>query len=100
MNSTERQLQEVGDKAPADLRTTVEGHISNLRTALNSNDTSTEELQRLTGELEQATYQLSELLYKQATGSEGGPAGAEGAEYAPEDTHHPDDDTVDTEFKA
>lgn len=100
MNSTERQLQEVGEKAPADLRTTVEGHISNLRTALNSNDTTTEELQRLTSELEQATYQLSELLYKQATGSEGGPGETEGGAYAPEDAHHPDDDTVDTEFKA
>ena len=77
MNNTERQLQEVGEKAPAELRTTVEGHISNLRTALNSNDTSTEELQRLTTELEQATYQLSELLYKQATESEGGASGAE-----------------------
>ncbi len=100
MNSTERQLQEVGEKAPAELRTTVEGHISNLRTALNSNDTSTEELQRLTTELEQSTYQLSELLYKQATESEGGTQGGEGSPYAPEDANHPDDDTVDTEFKA
>lgn len=98
MNSTERQLQEVGDKAPADLRTTLEGHISNLRTALNSNDTDTEELQRLTTELEQATYQLSELLYQQATGSETPGDGAGG--HAAEDVHNHDDDTVDTEFKA
>ena len=97
LNNTERQLTEVGDKASPELRTTLETHIANLRTALNGNDTPTEELQRLTGELEQATYQLAEILYQQATA---GPAGATG-EAAPEEhgTVHPDDETVDTEFK-
>jgi molecular chaperone DnaK len=95
MNNTERQLQEVGDKAPSELRSTLESHILNLRTALNGNDTPTEELSKLADELEQATYQLAEILYQQATAS---PAGAE----APAgDTHTQphDDDTVDTEFK-
>ncbi len=94
VNNTERQLQEVGEKVPAELRSTIEKHIADLRTSLNGNDTSTEELQRLTGELEQATYQLSEILYQQATA--GAAEGAAGTEAPP--PH--DEDTIDTEFKA
>ncbi len=63
INNTERQLKETGDKVPSDVKATVETGISNLRTALNSNDTKTEELNRLSEELRQATYKLSELLY-------------------------------------
>ena len=95
INNTERQIKDLGDKVPADTRTTIEGHISSLRTALNANETETEELQTLTSELEQATFKLSELLYQQAAGEEGATAeGAPGAE-AP----HQDDDTVEAEFK-
>ncbi len=100
MNNTERQLQEVGDKVPADLRTTLEGHISNLRTSLNSNDTDTAELINLTTELEQSTYQLSELLYQQATAGEGGTAGHSDHDDTVHTESDIDHDTVDTEFKA
>ncbi len=94
INNTERQIKDLGEKVPSDTRTTVEGHIATLRTALNGNDTPTEELQTLTSELEQATFKLSELLYQQATGEEAGTEATHGAE-AP----HADDDTVEAEFK-
>ena len=99
---TEKNLKDLGDKAPSDVKATVETNISSLRTALNSNDTTTEELQQLTTELEQATYRLSELLYQQAT------AAGDGAQngHSPEDFTStepqaaPQDETViDTEFK-
>jgi molecular chaperone DnaK len=95
---TDKHVKELGDKVPSEVKAAVEAAASNLRTALNANDTSVEELQRLTGELEQATYKLSELAYQQATAAEGQTADASGGEgYR---TDGGDDDTViDTEFK-
>ncbi len=101
--STEKQIKDVGEKAPADLKATVETNISNLRTALNANDTGLEELQRLTTELEQSTYKLSELLYQQATAAEGADQNGHDADYTqpetPAEEHHHDETVIDTEFK-
>ncbi|MCW3100508.1 MAG: chaperone protein DnaK, partial [Chthonomonadaceae bacterium] len=94
---TEKQLKDLGDKVPGDLKATLETHIRDLRAGLNANDTSVEELQRLTSELEQATYKLGELLYQQAAG-DGAQPGTEGA--APEEPAHTEDDTVEAEFKS
>ncbi len=99
---TEKNLKDVGDKAPADLKETVEKNIMNLRTALNANETGTEELTRLTGELEQSTYKLSEMLYSQATANANAGNGHSEAEFTeePEPQAAPHDDTViETEFK-
>jgi molecular chaperone DnaK len=94
---TEKQIKDLGDKVPGDLKATLETHIRDLHTGLNSNDTSVEELQRLTGELEQATFKLGELLYQQSAG-DGAQPGAETA--APEEHAHAEDDTVEAEFKS
>jgi molecular chaperone DnaK len=99
---TEKQLKDLGEKAPSDLKANVEQHIATLRTALNSNETSTEELKGLTSELEQATYRLSELLYQQATTANGSGDGhaAEGSYESAQPQAQPQDETViDTEFK-
>jgi molecular chaperone DnaK len=96
---TEKQIKDLGDKAPADLKTTVENAIANLRTALNSNDTKTDELTTLTDELQQSTFKLSEMMYQQATanGSQNG-YGETGDAGHPQ--ANPDEDTViDMEFK-
>ena len=100
MYQTEKQVKDLGDKVSGELKTAVETNIGNLRTALNSNDTSTEELQRLTTELEQSAYKLSELLYQQATAAEGAAEGHEHAEgeHAPQAEPH-DETVIDTEFK-
>ena len=102
INNTERQLKDTGDKVPSDVKATVESGISSLRTALNSNDTSTEELNRLSEDLRQATYKLSELLYQQANAAEGAANGHDTGSYedaqsqsAPRD----EDEVVETEFK-
>ena len=99
---TEKNLKDVGDKAPADLKETVEKNIMNLRTALNANETGTDELTRLTTELEQSTYKLSEMLYSQATANANAGNGHSEAEFSeePEPQAHTQDDTViETEFK-
>ena len=101
--NTEKTLKDLGEKAPSDLKATVETNIVNLRTSLNGNDTATDELTRLTTELEQSTYKLSELLYQQATESEANAAGATDATGTHTEAEAPknDDDTViDAEFKA
>ncbi len=98
--STEKNLKDLGDKVPSDLKVAVENNISNLRTALNSNDTSVEELQRLTSELEQSTYRLSEMLYQQATaGSESQNGHSEEAPTEATPQAEADDTVIDTEFK-
>jgi len=93
---TEKQLKDLGDKVPGDLKATLETHVQDLRAGLNANETSVDELKRLTTELEQATYKLGELLYQQA-GGDGAQAETEHA--APEEPGHADDDTVEAEFK-
>jgi len=93
---TEKQLKDLGDKVPGDLKATLEGHVQDLRAGLNANETSVDELKRLTTELEQATYKLGELLYQQA-GGDGAQPGEDTA--APEEPTHADDDTVEAEFK-
>ena len=103
MYNTEKQIKDLGDKAPSDLKVTVENAIGELRTALNSNDSSLDDLKRLTNELEQSAYKLSELAYQQATASEAGdghgPQG-DGEHETAEPQAHADDDVVDTEFKS
>jgi molecular chaperone DnaK len=101
MYNTEKQIKDLGDKTPSDLKVTVENAIGELRTALNSNDTSLDDLKRLTTELEQSAYKLSELAYQQATASEAGNGHAPGEEHeTAEPQAQPEDDVVDTEFKS
>ncbi len=96
--STEKQLKELGEKAPSDLKATVETAMDALRTALNNTETSVEDLQRLTSELEQSTYRLSELLYQQATAAEA--SNGTGDDQMPPQSPTPaDDDVVDTEYR-
>ncbi len=102
INNTERLLKDLGDKVTSDVKTPVEAGISSLRTALNSNDTKTDELNRLSEELRQATYKLSEKLYEQTPASEGasnGHAPGDFEDAQPQTETHEDDTVVDTEFK-
>ncbi len=108
---TERNIKDLGDKAPSDQKLQIETAIENLRNAIKSGEL--EDIRRLTDELQQAAYSLSELLYKQAAGDAGGQAPGEGAyedsaneapfEHngkSPGEPHKPDDDVIDAEFKA
>ena len=97
---TEKQIKDMGDKVPSDLKAQVETGVSSLRTALNSNDTKPDELTRLTEELRQSTYKVSEVMYQQSTAQEGASNGHSAGDYTeaePQAETH--EDTVDTEFK-
>ncbi|PSO60570.1 MAG: molecular chaperone DnaK [Cyanobacteria bacterium QH_2_48_84] len=68
----EKQLNELGDKVPAEEKSKAEGQISDLRDAVSNEDD--ERIQSLMPELQQTLYSISSNLYQEA----GAGAGAEG----------------------
>jgi len=95
---TEKQLKDLADKVPADVRETTEAALGRLKSALESNDF--ESIRAATDEVQQSMYRLSELLYQQSSQQYAG-AGAT----AEPDPGHPgsenaDSDVIDAEYKA
>ena len=72
----EKQIQELGDKVPADDKTKIEGLIKDLREAIGKEDD--EQIQKYMPELQQALFSVSSNIYQQAGGDAAG-AGAAGA---------------------
>jgi molecular chaperone DnaK len=62
---TEKQLRELGDKLPADVKSSVETALSTLKSALEGSDI--ERIRVTADELRQATYRMSEHLYQQSS---------------------------------
>jgi molecular chaperone DnaK len=77
--STEKSLKEIGDKAEASVRESVEAALADLK-RVSENGTAAE-IKDATDKLQQASYKLAEALY-QKTG-----ASAEGATPGPEGEH-------------
>jgi len=98
---TEKMIKDLGDKAPSDDKLAVENAISELKSAVEANDTA--RIKAASEALEQQTYKLAQLLYGQAGQAEPGPAeepaaapGGDGGAEAPEG----DEGVIDAEFKA
>ncbi len=90
----EKQVQELGDKVPAEDKEKIEGQIKALKDALAAEDF--DKIKPAMEELQQALYALSSNLYQQ---------GAEGADAAPDAESEPtdskgsgEDDVIDAEF--
>jgi molecular chaperone DnaK len=103
IHSTERQLQEHGDKVSADVRTEIETAITEARTAVEGGDPDamTQKTQALT----QAAMKLGQAMYEsQQAGASGAGAagpdmGADGAETAGADAASDNqEEVVDAEF--
>jgi molecular chaperone DnaK len=60
---TEKALKELGDKVSADERSNIEGKVSDLRAAAQTEDV--ENIKKLTEDLQNAFYALSQQLYAQ-----------------------------------
>ncbi len=86
--SAEKTLKDLGDKAPADMRTQVEGKVKALRDALGTNDMA--QIRSRRDELQQLLQQLGAAAYQQ-----GGP-GPQAGGGQPGDGA---DDAVDGEFR-
>ena len=73
VNATEQTLQEVGDKAPADVKSAAEEAIAEAKQALEGSDMDA--IKAATEALTQVFYKLSEKMYQQAN-PQGGQPGA------------------------
>jgi molecular chaperone DnaK len=96
--TTEKTLKELGDKAPSAEKLAIENAISELKSAVESNDT--ERIKAASEALQQQSYKLSQLLYeKSAPQSEAGVGAPTGS--ASEGGSAPEDEgVIDAEFKA
>jgi molecular chaperone DnaK len=95
--STEKNLRDLGDKAPADMKSNLENAMNEAREAINSNDT--DRIRLATERLQQESYKLSEMMYQQASQQQEGagvqsPGGTSGGEQPS------DEGVIDAEFKA
>ncbi|MGD1907339.1 MAG: molecular chaperone DnaK [Leptolyngbyaceae cyanobacterium] len=88
----EKQVEELGDKVPADEKEKLMGQIKDLKDAVASEDY--DKMQSLTTEVQQALYAISANLYQQA----GGDAAPGGPEAAAGDSGDGGDDVIDAEF--
>jgi molecular chaperone DnaK len=96
--STEKSMNELGDKVDAETKAKVDGITEQLKKAMESDDT--EEIKRLTEELTQASHKLAEAIYQQASqaGAAGGGPDA-GADPAQNQAAGDDEDVVDADFE-
>jgi molecular chaperone DnaK len=88
----EKQVEELGDKVPADEKEKLMGQIKDLKDAVAAEDY--DKMQSLTTEVQQALYAISANLYQQA----GGDAGAAGDGDAASGDSGGGDDVIDAEF--
>ena len=84
--STEKLIDDLGDKVDAGMKSTVQGKIDALRAIKDT--ASVEEVKDKTKDLEQELYKLSEILYRQNGGDAGNMGGA------PNGGDYPDADFV------
>ncbi len=76
VNATETTLNELGDKVPADSKSTVEAAIAEAKAALEGTDIDA--IKAATEKLQQASYKLAEVAYSNQDAAAAG-AGAAGA---------------------
>ena len=97
VHATENSLEELGDKVSEDEKSTVEAAISDLKTALASENA--EDIKEKTEALTQASMKLGEIAYRQAQEDAASEAteGEEGDANSA-DNSSSDDDAIDADF--
>jgi molecular chaperone DnaK len=94
--STEKSINELGDKVDSATKTKVEEAAAALKKAMEGEDTA--EIKRLSEELTNASHKLAEAMYQQASAGErqtGDHAGSED----PAGGAAPEEDVVDADFE-
>ncbi len=91
--ATEKSLNDLGDKVPADTKSTVEDAIAAVKTALDGEDV--DEIKAKTDELQTASYKLAEIAYGDMQNADAG-ADASGAAEAAADE---DDEVIDADYE-
>jgi molecular chaperone DnaK len=90
--STEKFLSENGDKIPADVKSTVEADVAELKTALESDNV--ESIAAATSKLGTSSQSMGAAMYANAAAAEGGPSASNGSA-TPEDEGIVDAEIVD-----
>jgi molecular chaperone DnaK len=94
--STEKFIADNADKVPAESKTEVESAVSDLKAALASESTSTDELKAKTEALSQASQKVGQAMYA-AQEAQGASTGEGGASAAADGDAATDEDVVDAE---
>lgn len=97
IHQTETTLSELGDDVPEAEKSEIDAAISDLKSALEAEDTKSDTIREKTNTLMQASMKLGEMAYRkqqEEQAAEGG-TDAEGVAPEPEDTP---DDVVDADF--
>ena len=94
VHSTEKQLEEHGDKVDASLKSEIEAAVAETKTAIEGDDPT--EMTAKTEALAQVAMKLGQAIYEQEQASGGDAAAADAA--ASEAESKDDEDVVDAEF--
>ena len=89
VNATEQTLQEVGDKAPSDVKSAAEEAIAEAKKALEGSDMDA--IKAATEKMQQAGYKLAEVVYSTQ--------GADAASQAAAAESTPADDTIEADYE-
>ena len=92
--ATEKTIKDLGDKVPADTKSTVESAIADLRSALDGSDV--EAIKAKTEALQQASYKLAEVAYADAQQAQPGNQASGSYNTNPGAAN---DDVVDAEYE-
>ena len=92
--STEKTMNELGDKVPADTKSTINTAIDRLKNALDGSDVA--EIKSASEALQQASYKLAEIVY--STEGSGAPADS-GAPYGAGYDGGSGSDTVEADYE-
>ena len=95
VNATQQTLDELGDKVPADARTSAENAIADAKSALEGTDIDA--IKAATEKLQQAGYALAQVVYS-TQGAEGA-AGAAGAQPGAGAGAAANDDTIEADYE-
>ena len=97
IHSTEKQLQEHGDKVSAEVKSEIETALAEAKSAVESGDA--DQMTEKTNALAQAAMKLGEAMYKAQQAETETAAGADaGASGEPADEQAGEEDVVDAEF--
>jgi molecular chaperone DnaK len=95
--ATEKSMAELGDKLPMGTRNEVQGVISDLKRAMENDNTS--EIKRLTETLTHASHRLAESVYRQpGSGTGQQPGAGPGGSYGSSPSGN-DEEVVDAEYE-
>jgi molecular chaperone DnaK len=92
----ERMLKDMGDKLEADDKTSIEGKVQEVRTALSTEDL--EQIKKTVETLTETMHNVSQKMYAAQQTATPPPNGAEAGEHHEEGKPH-DENTVEGEFK-